>query len=255
MSESIIIVGRTLTGRRARLLLTTGNGTAVMAAGKTNPAVITPRSIKIQNHFVYFGRDPAIKRVEHLFSALYGLRIFSVIIHLTGQEMPFFDGSSAPFVRMLAGRLPARRHPLRSLSRPFKIHSDRSFLCYEPQPARRLIVDVSLEHRWLGCQRLQLPITPRTYQKEIAPARTFAFTSLRDPRLVKLPPYGFAVTARGIFSRQPIRYPDEAVRHKILDLLGDLYVLGIPLAGTIRGYNTSHRLNHMFVRKMMEFLF
>ncbi len=254
MPEPINIAGRTLTGRLSRLLLTAGNGTAALAAGKTPPVVITPHAIKIQNHFVYLNCNPPIKHVEHLFSALYGLRIFSVLIHLNSRELPFFDGSCAPFVRALAGRMPARCRPLRSLARPFKIQAGGSFLGYEPQPARHLIVDMCLEHRWLGCQRLRLPITPRTYRREIAPARTFAFASLRDPRLVKLPPYGFAVTARGIISRQPLRYPDEAVRHKILDLLGDLYVLGIPLAGTIRGYNTSHRLNHLLVRKMAEFI-
>jgi UDP-3-O-acyl-N-acetylglucosamine deacetylase len=73
-----------------------------------------------------------------------------------------------------------------------------------------------------------------------------------DPRLRDLPPYGFGITRDRVYAREPLRYPDEAVRHKILDLLGDLYVLQGRLSGRITARNTSHWLNIAFAKKTLK---
>lgn len=254
MPSAISIVGRTFAGRRARLSLTSGNGGRVtIATDRHRPVPLSPVEVSVRDHFVYLGHRPAIRHVEHLFSALYGLAIFDVRIRLDGREVPFFDGSSVALVHALNSRFRPRPGPGLTIGRKLVVRSGRSFLKYEPKPVHQLVVDMVLKHGLIGRQRLRLAITPRTYAREIASARTFLFTTVRDPRLKKLPPYGFAVTAAGVIGREPARYPDEAVRHKILDLLGDLYVLGVRLCGTITGYNTSHILNHKLVREIHKY--
>jgi len=199
MPSTVRILGRTFTGHRARLTFTTSNGGSVTVAGDgQRPVPLSPSAVSVRRHFVYLGRRSPIKHVEHLFSALYGLKIFDVGIQLDGREVPFFDGSSAALVQALRLRFRPHSGPVYSIGQTLAVRLGRSFLKYEPQPVRRLIVDMVLEHRLIGRQRLCLPITLRTYAREIAPARTFVFTTVRDPRLKKLPPYGFAVTAAGV---------------------------------------------------------
>jgi UDP-3-O-acyl-N-acetylglucosamine deacetylase len=108
-----------------------------------------------------------------------------------------------------------------------------------------------LSHAYIGSQRIVCTLSPQFYTKEIAPARTFVFTNEDDPRLKNLPPYGIGITKNGIRAVTPLRFPDEPVRHKLLDLLGDLYVLKRNLYGRITGRNTSHRINLEFVRRLI----
>jgi UDP-3-O-acyl-N-acetylglucosamine deacetylase len=207
-------------------------------------------NIAVENHLVHLGRKPRIRVVEHLFSALYGLNLFRCRIDLDHYELPFFDGSSRTFVRVLDKF--ARSRPAAIRGRAAMVYRGRSFLTYRPEPRDKLLVDMTLRHSFIGLQRIKLAITPLSYKREIASARTFVFTDTRDKRLKKLPPYGFAVTKQGVFSSLPPRFPDEAVRHKVLDLLGDLFVLGGRLVGTITGYNTSHALNYILAGKLLN---
>lgn len=215
-----------------------------------------PGMLKVRNHAVSLGASRAVNVVEHLFSALYGLRIFNLRIDVYGNELPFFDGSSRPFIIPLAQakkRAPAQ--PLRPIHVPdgFAVRRGDSFIRYEPvrTPRDELIIDMTLKHPYIKKQRIALEITPRSYRAEIAPARTFAFTTEDDPRLKELPPYGIGITRRNIYSASPLRFPDEPVRHKVLDLLGDMFVLQKMIGGKITAQNTSHRLNLRFVKTLL----
>ncbi|UCD05315.1 MAG: UDP-3-O-acyl-N-acetylglucosamine deacetylase, partial [candidate division WOR-3 bacterium] len=97
-----------------------------------------------------------------------------------------------------------------------------------------------------------LSVDRANYLREIAPARTFVFTDDNDHRLRKLPPYGMGITGNRVYSASPLRFPDEPVRHKLLDLLGDLYVLKGRLSGRINATNTSHRLNIEFASELLH---
>jgi UDP-3-O-[3-hydroxymyristoyl] N-acetylglucosamine deacetylase len=253
MRTSVAVAGRTLSGRRSRLAIARSRDLTInLRNGSRRPRTIklALNNITVENHLVHLGRKPRIRVVEHLFSALCGLNLFRCRIDLNCYELPFFDGSSRTLARAL-DKL-ARSRPAAIRGRAAEVHCGRSFLTYRPEPRDKLLVDMTLRHSFIGVQRIKLAITPASYKREIAPARTFVFTDVRDNRLKKLPPYGFAVTKQGVFSTSPLRFPDEAVRHKVLDLLGDLFVLGGRLVGTITGYNTSHELNYSLAEKLLN---
>ncbi len=215
--------------------------------GEASKIPITFQNISVENHTISI--DKKVKVVEHLFSALYGLSIFNIGIDIHGKELPFFDGSSIDFVKIL------KDFPVKDDIRFLKINKNifiqgkDSFILFEPY-VDKLFVEMELSHPYIGKQRISIQITKEIYIKEIAPARTFVFTDESDPRLKNLPPYGIGITAKRIYSAEPLRFPDEPVRHKILDLLGDLYLLRKNLAGKIIAKNTSHNLNLKFVKKI-----
>lgn len=201
--------------------------------------------------FVSVGQKPGIHVVEHLFSALYGLNLFNVQIDVFGNELPFFDGSSQEYTEKLKGMFTKEKPHGFSADKKVVVSHESSYIMYEPLKKDILIIDMELFHPFIGKQQINLEITEKSYLEEIAPARTFAFTDEMDPRLNDLPPYGIGVTKDNIYSTEPLRYKNELVRHKILDLLGDLYILQKRLAGKISSRNTSHLLNLEFVSKIV----
>lgn len=209
-------------------------------------------NIYVENHLVSVGSSPKIKVVEHLFSALYGLNLFNVRVDIFGDEIPFFDGSSQEFVKSL------RKIKKLNVAIPFRVRKEilikekNSFIHYEPLENDSLVIAMALTHPFIKTQKIALTINKETYIKEIAPARTFAFTTEDDPRLRNLPPYGIGVTRNQTYCVTSLRFSNELVRHKVLDLLGDLYVLQKNLVGKIIGKNTSHQLNLKFVKELTE---
>jgi len=219
--------------------------------GKHIPILIQPENACAFNHTILIKGAGRVKTVEHLFSALYGLNIFNIRIDLFGNEVPFFDGSSREFVRLLFDYPITNDFEQISLDKEILVQDKNSYLLYEPARGK-LTIDMVLEHPFIGKQEFAIEINRENYIHEIAPARTFVFTDLSDPRLKELPPYGFGITAERVYSFEPLRFPDEAVRHKILDLLGELYLLRKKLVGRIRAYNTSHLLNLKFIREILR---
>jgi UDP-3-O-[3-hydroxymyristoyl] N-acetylglucosamine deacetylase len=206
-------------------------------------------NIMIDDHTVSVGGRQQLRVVEHLFSALHALNIFNVRIDLYGNEIPFFDGSSEEFAKafkeLASDVLPGVR-----VDRCIVVKEGCSSIVYSPLEADELHVDMTLRHEYIGEQNLALKIDAAEYIKEIATARTFVFTEEGDPRLQRIPAYGIGITGKNTYSASPLRFADEPVRHKILDLLGDLYVIRQPIYGLIKGVNTSHRLNLEFVREL-----
>uniref|UniRef100_A0A7C6AFZ3 UDP-3-O-acyl-N-acetylglucosamine deacetylase n=1 Tax=candidate division WOR-3 bacterium TaxID=2052148 RepID=A0A7C6AFZ3_UNCW3 len=206
------------------------------------------RNLSVENHTITFGKEKRVRVVEHLFSTLYGLNIFNIRIDLYGDELPFFDGSSRDFVKLLRD-FPGQKAAVFKIRKNIVVQDNDSFILFEPGDAQ-LFIDMELNHPYIGIQKIFLEITTENYIKEISPARTFVFTDESDPRIKKLPPYGIGITPEKIYSSEPLRFPDEPVRHKVLDLLGDLYVLRKKLYGRIRAKNISHKLNLEFVRQI-----
>jgi len=202
--------------------------------------------------FVALGHKPRVNVVEHLFSALYGLSLFNVKIDIFGEEIPFFDGSSQSFVEVLGQLQEKRSFGALRLQQRILVESGSAFILYEPSEKNKLLIEMEFFHPYIRIQRLTLEINREKYISEIAPARTFVFTDEDDPRLKNLPPYGIGVTKNNIYSKEPLRFPDEYVRHKMLDLLGDLYVLRKKLVGKITCRNTSHSLNMKFITNMLN---
>jgi UDP-3-O-[3-hydroxymyristoyl] N-acetylglucosamine deacetylase len=199
------------------------------------------------------GEQHRVGVVEHLFSALYGLKQFNVRLDVYGEEIPFFDGSCMDFVKAVKGLNQDQSSGIR-LDNRISVHENGGSILYTPLAADELFVHMSLAHPYIGVQSMVLEIKPSSYEAQIAPARTFVFTDESDARLADIPPYGIGITREKIYAKTPLRFPDEPVRHKILDLLGDLYVLKRPIYGKITGNNTSHQLNLQFVRKLHSIL-
>jgi len=265
------IKGNCLSGDYSRLEVSTSDRFRLLLHEDSQPPTSIPLDIDniiVDNHLVSIGQEHRVNVVEHLFSALYGMNLFNVRIDVFGDEIPFFDGSSQDFVELLQEYLylslrGSHRKPKQSWDRKrtncttsrgchkkLLVEQSESFILYEPLKKDKLIIEMELTHPFIETQRITLEVNEETYAKEIAPARTFAFVNEDDPRLKNLPAYGIGITKNNIYSKEPLKFQNELVRHKILDLLGDLYVLRKRLVGKITCKNTSHQLNLKFVKKL-----
>ena len=201
----------------------------------------------------------SIGTVEHVLSAAMGEGLDNCRIEIDGPEVPILDGSALPFVRLFhaAGleRLDARVRPLRVDRRVEVTRGDRS-ISYVPDGAALTITyEIDFPHPVVGRQELTVSVRPEEYGTRIAPARTFGFARdvelLRSRGLARGGNLHNAVVLddAGVLSG-PLRFRDEFVRHKILDLIGDLSLLGSPLTGHIRARKAGHALHVEFARAL-----
>jgi len=254
MPMPVIIHGQCLSGGCARLEISEGDWFSCYRYQDNRQPIEIPlvaKNISVRNHRVNLGKSSKIEVVEHLFSALYGLGLFHLKIKLFGNEVPFFDGSSDKFIKPLQRIRDGNSCETLKLNKKILVKERDSFICYQPIQSDELLVEIELCHPFIKTQKFVIEVNKENYINEIAPARTFVFTTEDDPRLKKLPPYGIGITKNGSYCATPLRFPDEPVRHKVLDLIGDLYVLQKRLSGKITAKNTTHRLNQRFVRRVM----
>ena len=212
-------------------------GRGIVFIRDDRPAVEIPAfatSALASDHATTLGRgDVLIGTVEHALSAAYGLGIDNMEIEVRGAELPILDGSSLPFVRLFqaAGieRQSRRAAPL-SVTEPIEISSGDKFLSIQPGKGLTVTYEIDFPHRAIGRQTMTFECQPEGYASKIAPARTFGFTHeiayLRERGLARGGSLQNAVVLdpENILSG-PLRFVDEFVRHKILDLLGDLALL------------------------------
>jgi UDP-3-O-[3-hydroxymyristoyl] N-acetylglucosamine deacetylase len=201
--------------------------------------------------------DVSIGTVEHVLAAAAGVGLDNCLIEIEGPEVPILDGSALPFVRLFhaAGfeRQDARVRPF-SLSRAVAVVRGDRRVIYEPDgPGLTISYEIDFPHPIVGRQNLTFSHRPDDFASQIAPARTFGFAreveELRRRGLARGGSLQNAVVLddTGIISG-PLRFRDEFVRHKILDLLGDLVLLGAPLHGRIHAWKAGHALHIEFAR-------
>lgn len=204
----------------------------------------------------------AVRTIEHLLAACAGLRLDNLHISIDGPELPAFDGSAAAFVAAIEAAglayLTQARAVLKVL-RPVRVQHGRSFAEFLPANERlTLDIDIDFSDAVIGRQRKILTINPGTFRRELARARSFGF--LRD--LAPLQARGLALGASldntvalledAVLNSEGFRFPDECVRHKMLDALGDLALAGAPITGIFRSYRGGHALNVATVRALMS---
>jgi UDP-3-O-[3-hydroxymyristoyl] N-acetylglucosamine deacetylase len=189
-----------------------------------------------------------LSTVEHLLSALYGSGIDNVFVDIDSLELPILDGSARPYVDLLgeAGvREQSRERVFLRVVSEAKLSDGDKWIDIRPHPAFRVSYEISFAHPMIGSQRLDLQVTPASYARELAFARTFGFYSEAEELLKKGLIRGgstdnaVVLTEDGLLNGE-LRAPDEFVRHKTLDLIGDLSLCGHP----ILGYITAHRAGH-----------
>lgn len=213
--------------------------------------MIKPNNARVEDHLVSIGNNGKwLRVVEHLFSALYGMDMWTLRVDVFGEELPIFDGSCKKYVDVLQYNV-CKPLVRARLDKGVMVNENTSFIRYDPSNDDSLTIIMELVHPYIGRQHLEIDLNRKNYIREIAPARTFVYTDESDPRLKNLPPYGIGITEQNVYSSEPLRFIDEPVRHKVLDLLGDLFLLQRRLCGTIHAYNTFHMLNIHFVTKIL----
>jgi UDP-3-O-[3-hydroxymyristoyl] N-acetylglucosamine deacetylase len=197
--------------------------------------------------------------VEHLMSALSGLGIDNVFVDLDGPELPIMDGSASPFALLLqqAG-LEAQAAPKRFLRvrKTVEVRDGDKWARLEPYAGFRLSFSIDFRHPVIerSTQSVTVDFAETSYVKEIARARTFGFMheveDLKDSGLALGGGLENAVVLdeQGVLNSEGLRFADEFIRHKLLDAIGDLYLLGRPLLGAFTAHKSGHALNNRLVR-------
>jgi UDP-3-O-[3-hydroxymyristoyl] N-acetylglucosamine deacetylase len=200
--------------------------------------------------------DVTVGTVEHLLGAFLGLGIDNARVEIDGAELPVMDGSAASFVYLIrsAGVFSQRepRYPLR-LRRPVEVRDGVRSIRVEPADSFRIHYAIDFEHPAIRRQTFDLDVNADRFEREIAGARTFGFLDEVD----SLRREGFArggsldnaivLDAEGVMNPDGLRWPDEFVRHKVLDLIGDLALLGAPLLGHVHVERGGHSLHQRLV--------
>jgi UDP-3-O-[3-hydroxymyristoyl] N-acetylglucosamine deacetylase len=204
-------------------------------------------------------RGVTVSTVEHLLSALRGLSVDNCYIEIDSREVPIMDGSAAPFVAAIDAvglrELMAPRKFIKVLKQ-VSVKEGDAFGELSPYSSFHLDVEIDFPSPVIGRQRMTLDLNPGTYRNEVARARTFGF--MRD--VEKLWKSGLALGASlentvaigddRVINPEGLRYPQEFVRHKLLDAVGDLTLAGLPLLGAFRSVRGGHRLNSMVLQAM-----
>jgi len=204
-----------------------------------------------------------IATVEHILAALYGLGVDNVDIEVHGSEIPILDGSAGEFIRKieavgLRNLMTPRKYLI--VKRPIKVSAGDKYLMLLPsdEPGLRIDYSIDFNHTLLAKQTFSRRCTKEVFIEEIGNARTFGFLSdiemLRANGLAMGGSLSNAVVVgeSDILNKDGLRYPDEFVRHKALDLIGDLSLLGAPVKGLLIAHRSGHALNHLLLQKIVK---
>jgi UDP-3-O-[3-hydroxymyristoyl] N-acetylglucosamine deacetylase len=202
----------------------------------------------------------AVKTVEHVLSAIHALGISNLMIEVKGDEAPVIDGSAACFIDIFLDAGIEEQQVEKTIIRiqqPLEVRNKDSLISVEPYTGLKITYTIDFPNPFIGIQTKTFDLTPIAYMREIAHARTFCLyeeiESLWKMSLAK----GGSLDNAVVFAQDRIlngslRYDDEPVRHKILDLVGDLVFLEYPLLGHIKVYKGGHVLHAKFVQAVLS---
>ena len=204
-----------------------------------------------------------VATVEHLMSALAGMGIDNIVIDLTGPEVPILDGSAAPFVFLLqsAGieELNAPKQFIRILE-PIEVKEGDKWVRFSPYDGFRIDFTIDFDHPVFeqSSQVVGVDFDKTSYIREVARARTFGFMHevemLRNANLALGGSLDNAIVMDEyrVLNADGLRYEDEFVKHKVLDAIGDFYMIGKPIIGRLEAHKSGHALNNQLLRALME---
>ncbi len=207
--------------------------------------------------------EVTISTIEHLMSALCGLGIDNIIVEVSAPEIPIMDGSSAPFVYLIQSAGVQEQNAAKKfikIKKPVTYKHEDKIAKLLPYNGFRLDFTIKFDHAVLDKTNPQhrCEFSSQYYIEEIARARTFGFMKdLELMRELNLALGGsmdnaIVVDDYRILNSDGLRYEDEFVRHKVLDAVGDLYVLGHPIIGEFVGYKAGHMMNNMLIRELVK---
>lgn len=202
-----------------------------------------------------------LSTTEHLLSVFYSMGIDNAYVEIDNLEVPILDGSGQPFVELIrnAGvRQYRRKRRYLRIRRPVSVEDRGKRISILPAESFRLTCETDFPHPMVGRQSLELEVTPERYAAEIAPARTFGFEyelgQMRNMGLIRGATLDNAVcfTREGVLNPGGLRMADECCRHKALDLIGDLALLGRPLLGHVIAERAGHAMHAALVARIMS---
>jgi len=206
-------------------------------------------------------KNASVMTVEHILAAFAGLGIDNALIDLDGPEVPIMDGSSASFIFLIesAGieEQNASKKFLR-IKKKVRVEDGEKFAEFKPYNGYRISFEIDFDHPMIKSKltKLSIDFSTLTFLKEISRARTFGFLkeieTLRSQNLALGGSLDNAIVFDDyrILNQDGLRYQDELVRHKILDVVGDLYLMGHILVGEFNGYKSGHELNNKLILKL-----
>ena len=207
--------------------------------------------------------DAKVSTVEHLMAALAGLGIDNLYVDLSAPEVPIMDGSSAPFVFLLQSAGMAEQNAAKKFIRvtnKVRVEEDDKWAQFNPHEGFKVNFKIDFDHPVFKQHTLESTIdfSTTSFLKEISRARTFGFLrdieAMRSRRLALGGNIDNAIVLDDfrVLNEDGLRYEDEFVRHKILDAIGDLYLLGHSLIGEFIGYKSGHDLNNRLLRELLK---
>jgi UDP-3-O-[3-hydroxymyristoyl] N-acetylglucosamine deacetylase len=204
-----------------------------------------------------------VSTVEHLMSALAGLGVDNVYVDVSAPEVPIMDGSAGPFVFLLqSAGIEEQNAPKKFIRilRPVEIGDGDKWVRFEPHNGFKLELSIDFNHPVFDRSRQSVSVdfSTTSYIKEVSRARTFGFMqdveTMRSQGLALGGSLDNAIVMDEyrVLNSDGLRYDDEFVKHKVLDAIGDLYLLGHPLIGAFSGHKSGHALNNQLLRKLLE---
>lgn len=230
-------------------------------AGTPRIPVCIENRCSVPRRTVLAERGVSVDMVEHVLAALAGLHIDNCEVWVDRAEMPGCDGSSQPFVEALLGARIVRQEAVRRqmiIAESIRVEEAQGWICAEPDFGQ-LTIAYNLDyprHPVIGRQSLCIDVRPRTFVEQLASARTFVLKEEADEMRAE----GFGKRTRYqdllVFDERgpienPLRFPDECVRHKTLDVIGDLALAPFDIVGRITAYRSGHQLNAELVRSLL----
>ena len=202
-----------------------------------------------------------VSTIEHLMAAFFGLGIDNAVVELDGPEVPIMDGSAAPFVFLIkSGDIREQKSPKQFIviKKPFKVDDGNRSVCIYPSKELKITYMIDFQHPLLRNQEYELTFSGRDFVREISTARTFGFLkdveTLKKNGLARGGSLDNAVVIDDfrIINEDGLRFDDEFVRHKILDFIGDISIVGSPIIGHFVVKKSGHFLNQHMLKKLME---
>ena len=202
-----------------------------------------------------------VSTIEHLMSAFFGLGIDNAVVELDGPEVPIMDGSAAPFVYLIkSGDIREQESPKQFIiiKKPFKVDDGNRSVSIYPSKELKITYMIDFQHPLLRNQEYELTFSGRDFIREISTARTFGFMkdveTLKKNGLARGGSLDNAVVIDDfrIINEDGLRFDDEFVRHKILDFIGDISIVGSPIIGHFVVKKSGHFLNQHMLKKLMK---
>ena len=202
-----------------------------------------------------------VATVEHLLSAFSGMGLNNAVVEVDAPEIPIMDGSALPFVNMLKNvgtRVQGKGKKLLVITKPVTVTDGDGKAMLTPSPEFKITYSIDFQHPLISEQSYHVAFSDASYENEICAARTFGF--LKDVEYLQAKGLALGgslknavvLTEKKIINKDGLRCPNEFVKHKILDAIGDLSLLGMPIIGHFIAYKSGHRLNNLLLRELLK---